>query len=116
MRFLLTSSILCACMLVHAQSVTDALRYSTYDVLGTARSVAVGGSMSAIGADFSMLSSNPAGVAAYRSSEFMITPSLFINSNDAELLESETGQMSESVTKFLLGNLGFVFGSRPRNP
>ena len=98
---------------VQAQGVADALRYSSFNTLGTARSVGVGGSMSAIGADFSMLSLNPAGIAAYRSSEFMISPAVFSNTTKSTLRNSDEGENDEQVTEFLISNVGFVFASQP---
>ena len=96
-----------------AQNTTDALRYSTFNTLGTARSIGVGGSMSAIGADFSMISLNPAGLASYRSSEFMISPTFFSNTTRSTLRGSDGAEQSGDVDEFLLSNLGFVFASQP---
>src|SRR5438046_2391525 len=62
---------------VSAQSDIDALRYSQNSLAGTARFVSMGGAFSALGGDFSTLSSNPAGIAVYRKSEFSISPSFF---------------------------------------
>ena len=61
-----------------AQTVGDALRFGYYEVGGTARTVGVGGSLSALGTDFAAIGINPAGLALYRKSEVMITPSLLI--------------------------------------
>ena len=96
-----------------AQSASDALRYSSFNTLGTARSMGVGGSMSAIGADFAMLSLNPAGLGAYRYSEFMISPAVFSNQTSSRLENGTSSAQKESINQFLLANIGFVFGSRP---
>ena len=53
-----------------AQSEFDALRYSTIGSGATARSMGMAGSFSAIGADASAVMTNPAGIAAFRRSEF----------------------------------------------
>ncbi len=53
-----------------AQNEVDALRYSQPLFGATARSFAMGGAFGALGADFSSLSSNPAGIGVYRKSEF----------------------------------------------
>jgi len=50
----------------YAQTVAEGVRYSSYDYAGTARSVAVGGAFSALGADMSAISVNPAGLGEYR--------------------------------------------------
>jgi len=71
---------------LQAQTVSDALRYSNLEVGGTARTVGVGGGIGALGADYSVLSTNPAGVAAFRTNEFVITPGVY-NSKITSLLE-----------------------------
>lgn len=99
-----------------AQTATEALRYSVFDVLGTARSVSTAGSMSALGGDFSVLNINPAGTATYRGSEFSLTPAFFMNRTEATLTGSGSPSISKKNNDFLISNLGFVFASRPRDP
>lgn len=43
--------------------------------------------MSGIGADFTTLSSNPIGIAQYRMSEVMISPTVVSNSSEMQLVE-----------------------------
>lgn len=102
--------------MLHAQTFSEALRYSVFDVLGTARSVGVAGSMSALGGDFSILNVNPAGTATYRGSEFTITPGFFSNRTSATLQGSDAPGISRDHNALLLPNLGFVIASRPRDP
>ena len=71
---------------IHAQTISDALRYSNLEVGSTARTVGVGGGIGALGADYSVLSTNPAGLAAFRTNEFVITPSIY-NSKVTSLLK-----------------------------
>ncbi len=101
--------------LAGAQTASEALRYSTFDVLGTARSVGTAGSMSALGGDFSVLNLNPAGIAVYRGSEFSITPAYFNNNTDASLKESTGFPLSNTTSQVLLANLGFVIATQPRD-
>ncbi len=101
---------------IQAQTTADALRFSSFDVLGTARTVGVGGGLGALGADFSVLSTNPAGMAAYRKSEFTVTPSLFLNSTDATLNGGGAGSLTDNKLAFNLNNLGLVFAKQGRNP
>ncbi|MFO8087459.1 MAG: hypothetical protein R6T91_06595 [Bacteroidales bacterium] len=61
----------------HAQYDIDALRFSYLGFGGTARSMATGGAFGAPGADFSVLSTNPAGIGLYKSSEISISPSFY---------------------------------------
>ena len=60
-----------------AQNSFDALRYSTFQVGGTARSIGAGGALGALGADFSVLSTNPAGLGWYRKGEFVLSPTFY---------------------------------------
>jgi len=102
--------------LVSAQTASEALRYSRFDVLGTARSVATAGSMSSLGGDFSLIGLNPAGVATYRGSEFTITPGYFRNTTEARLRSADGSPLSRVADQVLLANIGFVLESRSRDP
>ena len=62
-------------MTTNAQNEIDALRYSTHNLNGTARYTAMGGAFSSLGAEFSALSQNPAGIGMYQFSEITFTPS-----------------------------------------
>jgi hypothetical protein len=90
---------------LNAQNEVDALRYSRLSVVGTARFSGLGGAFGALGADFSSLSINPAGIGLYRSSEFSLTPSLNIGSTQSVYL-GDKGE--DSRTNFSLGNVGFI--------
>ena len=59
-----------------AQSLEDAYRFGGLDYTGTARSMALGGAMGAIGCDLGSIGINPAGSAVAGYSQFTITPSL----------------------------------------
>ncbi|MCB0521261.1 MAG: hypothetical protein H6577_06520 [Lewinellaceae bacterium] len=97
-----------------AQTLDDAVRYSLLEVGGTARTVGIGGAISALGADFSSLSTNPAGLATFRRSEFTFTPAFERYTIDAKLNEKGDNFSSErDKTNFNINNLGLVFVSRP---
>ncbi len=98
---------------LHSQTINDALRYSRLDFAGTARSMGVGGSMGALGTDFAVLSTNPAGLAAYRSSDFMFTPSFKFMTASSELGGVGNTTMDKKSTQLLLDNVGYVFASQP---
>lgn len=98
---------------IHSQTIGDAVRYSLYDVGGTARTAGVGGALGALGADFGVLSTNPAGLATYRKSEFMFTPSLNISNIKAELQGPQNDLVEQRKTKFNFNNLGLVIAKRP---
>lgn len=55
---------------LYAQTADDALRIAQNYYEGTARSMAMGGSFGALGADFSTASTNPAGLALFRKSQY----------------------------------------------
>ena len=59
-----------------AQSMDDALTISTNDYYGTARSVALGNAMTAVGGDLGSVNINPAGSAVSTYSQFTVTPGL----------------------------------------
>ena len=89
-----------------AQNEVDALKYSwNNNLMGTARSAAMGGAFSALGADVGALSLNPAGVAVYRSSEFVFTPTIYQNSTESNYLKSVN---TDEKFNFNLNNLAYV--------
>lgn len=89
-----------------AQTIQDALRYSRLNAGGTARSISSGGALSAFGGDFGTLSTNPAGIASYRKSSLMITPSLNFANTSSSFLEEN---FEDSRTGINLNNIGIVF-------
>ncbi|MBL0343571.1 MAG: hypothetical protein IPP71_23575 [Bacteroidetes bacterium] len=66
MMMKLLKGMLIACLFcpyqLKAQNEIDALRYSQSMFGSTARSLSMGGAFGALGADFSTLSTNPAGI------------------------------------------------------
>ncbi len=106
----INKSMLMACFFLtslaaHAQDQSDALRYSQHSFGTTARSLGMGGAFGALGADFSSLAINPAGIAVYRRSEFTISPVLEMGNNDVSYLGTSS---TDSKGNFGLGNLGLV--------
>lgn len=97
-------------ILVLAQTSADALKFSEGFVNGSARYVSMGGAFGALGGDFSTLSSNPAGLGVYRSSEFIISTSF----NKGVITSDYTGFSTEKDKRnILLDNLGVVFAFKP---
>lgn len=93
--------------IAYGQSGGEALKFSRYNFTqNTARSAAMAGAFTSLGADMSSMYINPAGLAMYSRSEVSITPSLFINNsvtNNAGL------RNSNSTTKALVSNIGGVY-------
>jgi long-subunit fatty acid transport protein len=99
---------------MNAQNGTDALRYSLLQQGdGTGRTMGVAGATGALGADFSSLSGNPAGLAAFRTSEFMITPGYYTSNIRSKLEGDGNLAQNERNAKFHLNNIGVVFGGHP---
>lgn len=110
-KSLLLLSISCGAVQGMAQTEIDALRFGQTSVTGTARSLAVGGAMGAVGGDMSASSINPASLGVYRTSEFMITPTLKFGNNSADYLNTNT---STGFSRFAINNFGFVFANPAR--
>jgi hypothetical protein len=98
-----------------AQNAADALRYSRLNYSGTARFVAMGGAFGALGADFTSLSQNPAGIGLYKSSEISITPSLLMDKTEAVFNGS---YREDSKYTFNVASVGIVMATNPsvQNP
>ncbi|MBR9919666.1 MAG: hypothetical protein GYB31_02440 [Bacteroidetes bacterium] len=97
-----------------AQLPSDALRFSTFEIGGTARTMGINGAINSLGADFSVLSTNPAGLAAFRRSEFTFSPGVSANLTESTLKGSADNlTFAESDTKFHFSNIGVVFANRP---
>ncbi len=91
-----------------AQNEIDALRYSRLNPSGSARFVAMGGAFTALGADFTTLSHNPAGIGLYRSSEISLTPSFTSTTTETNL----DGNFREDQRyNFGMGNIGIVLNN-----
>ncbi len=92
-----------------AQTTFDALRYSTLDVEATARNTSVGGGMSGIGADFTSLSTNPAGLAAFRFSEWTFSPAVFSTNAKSEYVNASTPTEEKTrKNRFIFPGFGAV--------
>lgn len=91
--------------IIKAQNLDDALRYSQVYYSGTARFNSMGGAFTALGADLSSLSQNPAGIGLFRSSELSLTPQLnYIRSTT----DFNNGKSSDYLYNFTLNQGGFV--------
>lgn len=109
----LTGLLIFSGFLIWGQTISDALRYSTVEFGATGRAFGAANSFSALGADFSLISANPAGLAAFRKSEFVITPGFFSEKTEADLLNGGLEPYDENKSNFNLSNLGVVLRGRP---
>ncbi len=111
--------LLIACLLlaglvnVQAQNFGDALRYSQFEPTGTARFLGAGSALGPLGADFSVITTNPAGLAWMRRSEFVFTPGVYSNRIEAQLANgSNNSAFEDNELKLNLPNIGLVVASR----
>ncbi len=103
----------------YGQTASDALRYSYLPpITGTARTLGIGGAIGALGADFSAISINPAGIAQYRTSEFIITPGFFHANTEATLRSTGNTNLpaKDRYDKVNISNIGVVFATNNDNP
>ena len=105
-----------------AQTLDDALRLSEFGTFGTARSLGTGNSMGAIGAEWTAVQSNPAGLAAFRRNELSITLGGIAAGTDAGRLATFTGVEETSLEtstgsgsdfRLVLPQVGAVFTREP---
>lgn len=98
---------------INAQNISDVVRYSSIDQIGTARTLGVGSAFGAMGGDFSVININPAGIADYRISEFTFTPSLRGYKTDAWFVKDASNNQLSKGSGIGLDNIGFVIASNP---
>ena len=106
-KFLVTACILSTGLAAFAQIPDDVLRYSWQPVNGTARMNAVAGAMGSLGGDISATFTNPAGLAMYRTSDFVLSPGYSLLNNKGQFRGSSA---TDNDKHFNLGASGFVTG------
>ena len=98
------------CSLLYAQTAEDALRFSRIFYSGTARFNGLSGAFGAVGADFSTLATNPAGLGLYSASEMMVTLAPTVGS--ASSMYNDT-HGSDNRVNFGVGNFGIIVNIKP---
>ena len=90
--------------------ITDMLNLSQSNyTLGTARSAAMGGAFTSLGADLSSLNINPAGLGMYQSNDFGVTASIQNNKTSIVGIGAPVYSGKCSQTPAKLNNFGFAF-------
>ena len=111
-RFALAALLSLAAAAAGAQTISEALTYSVNEYYGTARSVALGGAMTALGGDLGSIGINPAGSAVAPYSQFAISPGFTILTNTSgystSYNEDYAGYVDYRAKKFNIPNLGFT--------
>ncbi|MBX3102380.1 MAG: hypothetical protein KF690_07730 [Bacteroidetes bacterium] len=102
----LWAGILAGSQVSYAQLIQDAIRYNQMNPIGTARSQAMGGAYTAVGADYTSATLNPAGLGVYRGSDIQLSPYFNVASSSADYL---SGTSSDGRVMPGIGSLGFVF-------
>ena len=99
--------LLLAISTLHAQSEVDALRYSYQEPLGSARFMSMGGAFGALGAEFSAISINPAGLGLFRRSE--VSFSLGLNEHQTQTrFGTNVNQSDQSQWNLNIPQIGIV--------
>ncbi|MEM6263648.1 MAG: hypothetical protein AAGI38_14135, partial [Bacteroidota bacterium] len=108
-RFSLVGILLGLGMSLMAQTELDAYRFSQQTLTGTARSLGMAGAFSAVGADLTSASLNPAGLGLYRRTDLVFSPGLRFIQNEGDFI----GSMSQDTrTNFGFANLGVAISGK----
>lgn len=95
-----------------AQSIEDAIRYSSESLNGTARFNALSGAFGALGADVSSIIINPAGSAIFVKSAGSATISILNKKNKSNYFETNK---EATNTNLKFNQAGFIFSANNRN-
>jgi len=113
-RAIITSILFLIVSLLVAQNEVDALRYSHLTVGGTARYVGLAGAFGAVGADLTVMSTNPGALGLFKTSEFEFSMNYFNRKTESNYYN---GFGSDFRGNFNIPTLGFVYtmdvGRRP---
>ena len=101
----LLGSVLSAYAQITPQYYNNALLFSSQFYDGTARSVAMGNAMTALGGDLGALSYNPAASGVYRYTEITLTPSVYSSITNTSFLGNS---VRADKSRLSLSNVGWV--------
>ena len=101
----LLGSVLPAYAQITPQYYNNALLFSSQFYDGTARSVAMGNAMTALGGDLGALSYNPAASGVYRYTEITLTPSVYSSITNTSFLGNS---VRADKSRLSLSNVGWV--------
>lgn len=102
----------CVSVSLFAQIPEDVLKYSWQPVNGTARINAVGGAMGSLGGDISATFTNPAGLAFYKTTDFVLSPGFSFFNNKSNFRGTSA---NDKNSLFNLGTSGIVGGWQGAN-
>ncbi len=98
---------------IFAQNENDALRFSFLTYGGTARYMGMSGAFSALGADFSALSTNPAGIGSFKKSRVMFSTGAIMMNTGTDYLGENT---QDDYVRSNINNLGLILNLKPYTP
>ena len=114
LKYNLLLIILCLSSSFLSQNEEDALRLSNLHFGGTARYISVGGAFGSLGADISVLSINPAGMARFKKSEFSFSPNVTL-SGSSSYLDSASNSTISGKENLNVGSFGIVGVSKNKS-
>lgn len=94
-----------------AQNIYDAMMFSENNYYGTARTMALGNAVTAIGGDLGSIGINPAGSAVAGYSQFTMTPGVVVSSVNSDYYIPGVGSNNSadvSKGRFGMPNFGFI--------
>ncbi|MFD1096726.1 OmpP1/FadL family transporter [Salegentibacter chungangensis] len=100
---------------LYAQDITDAYRYSSEELTGTARFRAMSGAFGALGGDMSSLNINPAGSAVFLNSFATLTLDFRNSKNDVNFFNGFTSSENDDFNLNQAGGV-LVFNSTTQSP
>lgn len=106
-RYILITGILFSSTTAFSQTPEDALRSSFYSHNGTARYMAIGGTMGSLGGDITATFVNPAGLGFYKTNEFVLTPNFSFTNNKINYRQNSSTSKKNNLA---YGTSGWVFG------
>ncbi|MBN2166060.1 MAG: hypothetical protein JW717_07280 [Marinilabiliaceae bacterium] len=95
---------------LHSQDERDVLLTTQSTITGTARSMALGNAMGALGGDMTAIYINPAGLAVYQTNEFSFSLGLDFNKTTANY---EGTKIDDNLTRLPLQSIGIVGTYKP---
>lgn len=87
------------------QNAWDAYRYSHVSYQGSARSLALGNAVTALGGDFTSISMNPAAAGLYHYSEFSFTPAFTTRFSQVDYFNQPA---NDKYTRLGVSEFGYV--------
>jgi long-subunit fatty acid transport protein len=107
-KLFLFSTSLMFVLISYGQNISDAVRYSTGEIQGTARFRAMSGAFGALGGDMSAVSLNPAGSAIFNHSHTSLSISSLNKDNDTNYFGNSNNSSNSTIDLNQLG-AAFVF-------